>query len=49
MDKKVRGDPDDPHRHSRKMQYPGMLGEALEAELAALQFRGHPELSSRSR
>jgi hypothetical protein len=49
MDKKVRGDPDDPHRHSRKMQYPGMPGEASKAILVALQFRGHPELSSRSR
>jgi len=49
MDKKVRGDPDDPHRHSRKMQYLGMPGEASEADLAALQFRGHPELSSRRR
>jgi hypothetical protein len=38
MDKKVRGDPDDPHRHSRKMQYPGMLGEASKADLAALSF-----------
>jgi hypothetical protein len=38
MDKKVRGDPDTPHRHSRRMQYPGMLGEASEAALAELSF-----------
>jgi len=38
MDKKVRGDPDDPHRHSRKMQYSGMPGEASEADLVALGF-----------
>jgi hypothetical protein len=49
MDKKVRGDPDVPHRHSRKMQYSGMLGEASKAAPVALQFRGHPELGSRRR
>jgi hypothetical protein len=38
MDKKVRGDPYDPHRHSRKMQYLGMPGEASEADLVALSF-----------
>jgi hypothetical protein len=38
VDKKVRGDPDVPHRQSRKMQYPGMLGEASEAALVALSF-----------
>jgi hypothetical protein len=38
MDKKVRGDSDIPHRHSRKMQYLGMPGEASEADLAALSF-----------
>jgi hypothetical protein len=38
MDKKVRGDPDDPRRYSRKMQYSGMPGEASEADLAALSF-----------
>jgi hypothetical protein len=38
MDKKVRGDPDDPHRYSRKMQYLGMPGEASEAPLVALCF-----------
>jgi len=49
VDKKVRGDPDVPHRYSRKMQYPGMLGETSEATPVALEFRGHPELSSRRR
>jgi len=38
MDKKVRGDPNIPHRHSRKMQYLGMPGEASEAEPVALSF-----------
>jgi len=38
MDKKVRGDPDVPHRQSRKMQYPGVPGEASEVALAALSF-----------
>jgi len=38
MDKKVRGDSYDPHRKSRKMQYPGMPGEASEAAPVALSF-----------
>jgi len=38
MDKKVRGDPDVPHRYSRKMQYSGMPGEASKADLVALSF-----------
>jgi len=49
MDKKVRGDPYNPHRHSRRMQYSGMPGEASEAAPVAPEFRGHPELSSRRR
>jgi len=38
MDKKVRGDPDIPRRHSRMMQYSGMPGEASKADLVALGF-----------
>jgi len=38
MDKKVRGDPNIPHRQNRKMQYLGMPGEASEAALVALSF-----------